>query len=329
MDHYPSKSRDMRNKTYMRHMYRALQNLSILLCFMLLVSYSVQSNAQEVGQYQHWLELAAADQQFADRAVEIGRAQAFLEFLGEDSVVFRAGGPVGARELYSSESFQRTAANIRWEAHYVDVSRDGDMGLTVGPLEAFDSLGRPEESSFGHLVSIWEKNQGRWQLMADLNVVIPGFLSLQVEPNFDDVLPVLAETAQPELAERNTMQSLIDADLLFGRSINFRGGQRALLRYGLENSRVYLPGMAAAVGAEAASTVYGAFLDSQLATINEIELTNIGGYLSSSKEMGYTYGIMSTNSEESYQGFQASYMRLWRYTESEEWKIAVEVVNPF
>lgn len=322
-------SKDKMYKSSMGQKRTTIHYLPLLLCLLLLESAPALLHAQEVGQYQYWLELAAADQEFADRAVEIGRTQAFLEFLGEDSVVFRAGGPVDARDLYSSESFQRTAANVRWEAHYVDVSRGGDMGLTVGPVEAFDSSGRPEDSGFGHLVSIWQKNQGRWELMADLNVVIPGFLSLEVEPNFDDVLPVLEETAAPELTEDNTMQTLIDADILFGQSINFRGGQRALIRYGLENSRVYLPGMAVAVGAEAASTVYGAFLDSQLSTMNRIELTNIGGYLSSSKEMGYTYGIMSTNTEETYQGFQASYMRLWRYTDSEEWKIAVEVVNPF
>ncbi len=304
-------------------MKRANYIIQILLCTLLPGSIAGPAFAQEVSQYQHWLELAAADQVFADRSVEIGRTEAFLEFLGEDSVVFRAGGPLDARELYSSESFQRQASEIRWEAHYVDVSRDGDMGLTVGPVEALD------QSFFGHLVSVWQKNEGRWELMADLNVVIPGFLSLEVEPNFDDFLPVLEETAAPELVAENTLQSLIDADDLFGRAINFRGGQRALLRYGLENSRVYLPGMAAAVGAEAASSVYGAFLDEQLSTVNEISSTYVGGYLSSSKEMGYTYGIMATNTEETYQGFQASYMRLWRYTESEEWKIAVEVVSPF
>ncbi|MBT3529632.1 MAG: hypothetical protein HOF74_05350 [Gammaproteobacteria bacterium] len=304
-------------------MNKANSIVLIFLCLLSLGSITEPIHAQEVGQYQHWLELAAADQVFADRSVEIGRTAAFLEFLGENSVVFRAGGPLDARDLYSSESFQRAASEIRWEAHYVDVSRDGDMGLTVGPVEALD------QSFFGHLVSIWQKNQGRWELMADLNVVIPGYLSLEVEPNFDDFLPVLEETSNPELAAENTLQDLIDADDLFGRALNFRGGQRALLRYGLENSRVYLPGMAAAVGAEAASSVYGAFLDEQLSTVNEISSTYVGGYLSSSKEMGYTYGIMSTNTEETYQGFQASYMRLWRYTESDEWKIAVEVVSPF
>jgi hypothetical protein len=122
---------------------------------------------------------------------------------------------------------------------------------------------------------------------------------------------------------------LIDRDNLFGQSINFRGGQRALLRYGLENTRVYLPGMAPAVGADAASSVYGAFLDNQLSTTNQISLTHVGGFLSASKEVGYTYGTMETLEDDSQQSFRTSYMRLWRFTASNEWKIAVEALNPY
>ena len=141
---------------------------------------------------------------------------------------------------------------------------------------------------------------------------------------------MLEETAHPVMAmvESNTLQSLVAADNLFGRSINIRGGQRALLRYGLENSRVYLPGMGPAVGAESASSVYGAFLDNQLSTTNPISMNHMGGYLSTSKEMGYTYGTMATNTDvDVEERFQASYLRLWRFTESNEWKIAVEVLS--
>lgn len=280
--------------------------------------------AQEISQYQHWLDLAAADQTFIERSAEIGRTRAFLEFLGNDSVVFRRGrGPVDALEEYSDETFQNNANEISWKAHYIDVSRDGDLGLTAGPLEE-------DQGVFGHLVSIWRKPSDRWELMADKFVLIPGFLSLEVEPNFADTVPVLEETAHPVMAmvESNTLQSLVAADNLFGRSINIRGGQRALLRYGLENSRVYLPGMGPAVGAESASSVYGAFLDNQLSTTNPISMNHMGGYLSTSKEMGYTYGTMATNTDvDVEERFQASYLRLWRFTESNEWKIAVEVLS--
>ena len=303
---------------------------AIKITILLMLVLGSSAYGQEIGQYQHWLDLTAIDQGFADRSAEIGRTGAFLEILGEDSIVFRSnrGGPIDAMELYTSESFQREANEINWKAHYVDVSRDGDLGLSAGPLTVINEDG---ENGFGHLISIWRKKVAKWELMADIVVNIPGFLSLDVEANFDDTLPVLEETAHPVMAmiEGNTQQSLIDADLLFGRSINFRGGQRALLRWGMENVRVYLPGMAPAVGANYASSVYGTFLDNQLFTINEISLNYVGGYISTSKEMGYTYGTMATIADESEQAFEASYMRLWRLTPSNEWKIAVEVLSPF
>ena len=87
--------------------------------------------------------------------------------------------------------------------------------------------------------------------------------------------------------------------------------------------------MAPAVGADSASSVYGAFLDNQLSTTNHISLTHIGGFLSASKEVGYTYGTMETLEDDSQQSFRTSYMRWWRFTASNEWKIAVEVLRPY
>lgn len=313
---------------------------AILVLISLLLGHGGVALAQERSQHQHWLELSAADQRFADRSDEIGRTRAFLEFLGEDSIVFRnARGPVDARTEYSSIAFQESGAReLAWKAHYVDVSRDGDLGLSAGPLTTIDPDGDRDRDGFGHLVSVWKKNLGRWVLMADIVVNIPGFLSLDVEANFDDTRPVLEETARPVMAmtQDNTLQSLIDADNGFGRSINIRGGQRALLRWGMTNTRVYLPGMAPAVGAEAASSVYGTFLDNQLSTNNPISVTHVGGYLSTSKEMGYTYGTMATNinadieaNENENERFRANYLRLWRFSESNDWKIAVEVLDPY
>ena len=300
--------------------------------FLVFILYGLVSSswllAQEISQYQYWLELSAADQTYADRSAEIGRTEAFREFLGQRSIVFRAGrGPVDALDEYRSANY--SVDELTWESHYIDVSRDGDLGLTAGPYSSADPSSQDGQDFFGHLVSIWKKNDEEWELMADMAVGIPGFLRLNVEPNFDDTRPVIEETAKPLMAmvEDNNMQSLIDADNLFGLSINFRGGQRALLRYGLETTRVYLPGMAPGIGTEA-SSVYGAYLDNELSTTNPISLVNMGGFLSTSKEMGYTYGIMETNTDAGEPGFRAGYLRLWRFKDSGEWGIAVEVLNP-
>ena len=304
---------------------RLFQSLLWPALILLLPVYAV---SQERSQYQYWLDLAAADQRYADRNLEIGRNQSFLEFLGEGSVVFRDG-PVDARSLYLAPDFQGN--DLTWEAHYVDVSRAGDLGLTAGPMISIAEPGENEgNNTFGYLISVWKKQTGEWKLAADMFVFIPGFLSLEVEPDFEDIQGVLEETAHPVLAltDDNNLQSLVDADNLFGRSINVRGGERALLRFGLENVRVYLPGMGPAVGADVASSVYGAFLDDQLQTTTPININHMGGFLSESKEMGFTYGVMTTNPEEVQSGFRGNYLRLWRLTSSNEWRIAVEVLRP-
>ena len=105
---------------------------SFHLIFLAVVLLAGGTRAQERSHYQYWLELAAADQTYADRALEIGRSQAFLEFLGEGSVNFREEGPVDALEEYSSPDFRGN--DLTWESHYIDVSRAGDLGLSAGPM---------------------------------------------------------------------------------------------------------------------------------------------------------------------------------------------------
>ena len=106
------------------------------------------SSAQEIDQHQYWLELSAADQTYADLAFDIGRAAAFLEFLGEGSVVFRNNrGPVDALVEYRTNEQE---GELTWESHYIDVSRDGDLGLTAGPYEAINTTEQDDPYSFAH-----------------------------------------------------------------------------------------------------------------------------------------------------------------------------------
>ena len=122
------------------------------ICIFVAVLLASSASAQERSHYQYWLELAAADQTYADRALEIGRSQAFLEFLGEGSVVFRGEGPVDALEEYSSPDFQ--GIDLTWESHYIDVARAGDLGLSAGPMVSITADDDRNANGFGHLVSV-------------------------------------------------------------------------------------------------------------------------------------------------------------------------------
>ncbi len=288
--------------------------------------------AQDDSYARYWQELATVDTDFSQAATERGRTEAFLDVLGEGSLLFREG-PVDARELYQRNESLYSLDQLSWRRHFIDVSRDGDIGITVGPNVFTGNQGDQDDDerlqSYSHLANVWHKVDGNWKLMVMIVVRVPGFLSMDVETDYRSTQRVLAETAHPAMTENIDMQSLIDADNLFGLSINFRGGQRARLRYGLENQRVYLPGMAPAVGAEAASIAYGKFLDSRVATTNPINVKYMGGYLSTSKELGYTYGVMTTNDIQGESGLRANYLRIWRFSASNEWRIAMELLSEF
>jgi len=300
--------------------------ITLLSIFFIWMPFVVHAQIEE--QIGFWQEIEAADRKFSSAATTRGRTQAFLEVLAENSVVFRAG-PVDARGVYTENQYLYRLDQVNWQSHYIDVSRSGDFGVAVGPNRFTSNSGDVLRESYGYIVGIWIKVDGQWKTFADVFVRLPGYLSLDVKPDFADTEKVLQETAPSALVENNDLQSLIDADNVFGQSINFRGGQRAMIRYGLQNLRVYLPGMAPAVGVEAASTVYGKFMDSHVATTNPVTMRYMGGYLASSKEMGVTYGIMATGTDEGTAGFQASYLRVWRFSNANEWAIALEVVSPF
>ncbi|MEX2131774.1 MAG: nuclear transport factor 2 family protein [Pseudohongiellaceae bacterium] len=296
--------------------------------FFIIIWLPLSVHAQFEEQVAFWQEVEEADRNFSSAATTLGRTQAFLEVLAENSVVFRAG-PVDAREVYTENQYLYRLDQVNWRSHYIDVSRAGDLGVSVGPNRFTSNSGDVLRESYGYIVGIWIKEDGQWKMFADVFVRLPGYLNLEVKPDFADTARLLQETAPPALVESNDLQTLIDADNVFGQSINFRGGQRAMIRFGLQNQRVYLPGMAPAVGVDAASAAYGKFMDSHVATTNPVTMRYMGGYLASSKELGVTYGVMATVTDEGTTGFQASYLRVWRFSNANEWRIALEVVSPF
>lgn len=308
----------------------AIRHSTLALAILLTAAGAVAQDISDT--YEYWQEVAAVDREFSRAATERGRTEAYLDVLGEGSVLFRDG-PVDARALYERNQSLYSLDQLYWRDHFIDVSRAGDLGIVVGPNIFTPSQPGPNgeegQQSSSYLVNAWHKINGRWTLMADLVVTLPGFLSMDVEADFQDTVAVMAETAHQRMTASNTMESLAEADNTLGLSINFRGGQRAIGRFGLNNVRVYLPAMAPAIGIEAAGAAYGKYLDSRVTTTHPIEVNHMGGYLAESKELGYTYGTMSVADQDSGSSFRTNYLRVWRYSPVGEWKVAMEVLRPY
>lgn len=301
-----------------------MKSSQIALLAFLSILYSSTSLAQANNRLRIWESLQATDSEFAERSRSLGINQAYLDTIGKNAVVFRRG-PVDAFSVYSRiDPDDRRRATLELRANYIEFSAAGDLGLTAGPYRHSVGSGEELRRTHGHFVTIWRNVDGEWRNVADMIVRIPGVLSLDVEADRAETEYAIDETASPLVTAANTLESLQAAEDRFISAINYRGGRRAIQRYGLESQRIYVPGMAPGIGSDSGSTVYGAFLDERMA-LAIVTYKPGGAFMASSGDLGYTYGTMSA--EES--GFNTSYLRLWRFTELNEWKIAVEVLNPY
>lgn len=301
-----------------------MKSSQIALLAFLSICYSSTVLAQANDRLKIWESLQEADSGFAERSRTLGINQAYLDTIGENAVVFRRG-PVDALSVYSRiDPDRRSRATLESRANYIEFSAAGDLGLTAGPYRHSVGTGEELRRTHGHFITIWRNYDGQWRNVADMVVRLPGVLSLDVDADLSETEKAIAETASVLDTSANTLESLQDAEERFISAINYRGGRRAIQRYGLESQRIYVPGMAPGIGSESGSTVYGAFLDDQMA-LSAVTYQPGGAFMASSGDMGYTYGTMSAEGS----GFNTNYLRLWRYTSAGEWKVAVEVLTPY
>jgi hypothetical protein len=271
-----------------------------------------------------WQSLHDVDSSFAADSRRYGATEAFLKYLASDAVVFRRG-PVNARQIYESVDPQLNLDRlVESRAHYFDFARAGDLGLIAGPFRSSQGAGKEQVKSNGYFISIWRRLSGNWMLEADITISIPGILSINVEPGIQESNRAFLESPDAVRVSGNTFSDVIAAERDFVSAINYRGGRRAMLQHGLANQRVYVPGMAPAIGSDSAALAYGMFLDDTL-SMALLGHESLGGGISASGELAYTYGTMGSESSQ----FNTNYLRLWRYTNEGDWKIAVEVLNPY
>ncbi len=109
--------------------------------------------------------LAAAETAFAQESVEKGMRSAFLQVLSDDSIVFLPGPQNGKK---ASESQPASEAVLQWPPVLAATSTSGDLGYTTGPWSSQNSAADKEPTDFGHFVSIWRWEDGKWKLLFDL-----------------------------------------------------------------------------------------------------------------------------------------------------------------
>src|SRR5260221_5795948 len=110
----------------------------ILLMLLCLFARPVSTGAQE---NPDWASLVEAERAFAEASLSKGTRAAFLEFLAEDSILFRPG-PVPGKQWIEEHPAPTTL--LTWAPTFVDVAQSGNLGYTTGPWEIHPS--RPQNN---------------------------------------------------------------------------------------------------------------------------------------------------------------------------------------
>lgn len=261
--------------------------------------------------------LVLAERAFARASVETGMREAFLEFLAEDSVIFRPG-PVAGRPWF--EARPPVEGRLSWEPLFAEVSRDGEFGYTTGPWQF---LPAGTEPAYGHYVTVWRKRpDGAWRVAADIGVGHPrpatagGDLTFSEPPRRG---PGNVRAAAPAL---RGLEALEAADRDFATLAAAEGAERACLEHGAESLRLYREGTPPVVGRDPACRA--------LAERGERTASEPAGLaIADSRDLGFVYGVLEyAGAGEERPPGQGSFLRIWKETEDGAWKLVLDVGLP-
>ena len=100
---------------------------------------------------------------FASASRERGARAAFLEFLGEESIVLQPGPTWGRAAWTTAEELPGT---LDWSPDRVQIAANGDLGFATGPwlFTPRDPAGRGTE---GRYVTVWRKARDGWRVRFD------------------------------------------------------------------------------------------------------------------------------------------------------------------
>lgn len=103
--------------------------------------------------------LLDAEKSFNVDVAKNGTNAAFTKYVADNALVFRPNA-VNAKKYYATAPDMK---NLSWTPNLARVSRSGDWGFTSGNYVA-----GTDPKTYGHYLSIWKANNGKWELLMDL-----------------------------------------------------------------------------------------------------------------------------------------------------------------
>ena len=284
--------------------------LLVLLClFIYPAAVSGQGNP-------NWTSLVEAERAFAAASLARGTRAAFLEYLAEDSILFRPG-PVAGKKWIEDHPAPPTL--LTWEPVFADVAESGDLGYTTGPWEIRPSSPTDKPTAHGHFLSVWKRQtDGAWKVVVDLGIshAAPAGTSRTLQPGVN---------AGSGKARRGTRideerSELLAFDRELANAVSEKGSAQAYLRFLADDARLYRASTFPIVGKREIFAMLSQNAGRPVLQPNR-------GDISSTADLGYTYGTSRMMSPDSAGGMVSNYVHIWK-RKGNRWTLILDVESP-
>jgi ketosteroid isomerase-like protein len=286
------------------------------LSFFVLFILTLTGLMSRIGRAADIKSLVEAERAFARLSEVQGIREAFLANLADDAIVFRPR-PVPGKKLYAERD--KIPGWLTWSPEFAAISRAGDLGYTSGPYELRDQKKSDPVSSSGHYITLWRvQPDGSWKAVFDGGVVHPAEGKAVPDLIFD------TNTAAPAPPSAVDVEKERAALLAWDRQLSeaSAGGRylRNILGAMAEDVRLYRPASPPFLGKDAAAKALSK-------TSGDLSWEPMAAHVSSSGDLGYTYGIAKTENQTPGGRNVAisSYMRIWIKRGAGDWKIILDL----
>jgi ketosteroid isomerase-like protein len=267
----------------------------------------------------NWTSLVAVERSFAAASLAKGTRAAFLEFLAEDSILFRPG-PVPGKKWIEEHPAPPTL--LTWEPTFADVAQSGDLGYTTGPWEIRPSGPKDKPTAYGHFVSVWKRQaDGVWKVVVDLGIshASSGESSKSLQPT---ISKAGSEKARRNINIDEERSELLAFDRELANSVSEKGSAQAYLRYLADDARLFRGKTFPVVGKREIFVVLSQ-------SVGKSTLRPDKAGISNAADLGYTYGTTRSISPGSSDaaGIASNYLHIWR-RKGNRWTLVLDVESP-
>lgn len=258
--------------------------------------------------------MMATEYAFVSAAAELGTRDAFIKFIADDGIIFRPNAVNG--KSYLSVAPQRPGL-LSWYPTYAGISQDGDMGFTTGPAD----FKKDKDSSaiwFGNFSTVWQRqSNGEFRFAIDMGNSNDKPTELSVPLKYESTGS--KSSALRKGIKRIKAHELLNNDKELTMIISKIGVAQTYTKYINKDSRLLRDGLHPIVGIASVTNYFSNHKGNYI-------FNPIGGKISSSKDLGFTYGgLKIANSDENNNGTY-NYMHIWK-KEGNHWIIIVDVAN--